>query len=157
MARIFALTAAAGALAAGLSMGTAWAGGPDGTDDGSPGPPGSYGGLFSAVGSGTFEDPADGPGRNNVEVGYNAYGNTAAEAEANLVAECQADGGRDCSADQVTNDNVCIVSVIDNPTYVIAGGAGPTVEAARLDAMARAAANGTPMSPGAQVLISDCP
>ena len=148
---------AAGVTAVGISIGIAWAGGPGGTVDDSPGPPGSYGGMFSAVGSGTFENFADGVGRYNVEVGYNAYGNTAAEAEAGVVGQCQAEGGVSCSADMVTNDNLCIVSLADDTTDVNAGGAGPTVEAARQDAIARAAANGTPVSPQAVVLIADCP
>lgn len=148
---------AAGVTAAGISIGVAWAGGPGGTVDDSPGPPGSYGGMFSAVGSGTFENFADGVGRYNVEVGYNAYGNTAAEAEAGVVGQCQAEGGVSCSADMVTNDNLCIAVVVDINTRVDVGGAGPTVEAARLNAVERAAANGTPVSPNSPVLISDCP
>ena len=146
-----------GLAAVGISMGTAWAGGPPGVVDDTPGPPGSYGGMFAAVGSGTFEDFTDGVGGRNVEVGYDAFGNTAEEATANLVGQCQADGGVNCSADMVTNDNLCIVSVADGRTNVNAGGAGPTIEAARLDAIARAAGSNLPMSPEAVVLISDCP
>ena len=158
MRRIGWATAITAAVAvAGVSIATAWAGGPGGTVDDSPGPPGSYGGMFSAVGSGTFEDFTDGVGKLNVEVGYNAYGDTAAEAESTLVGQCQADGGQNCSADMVTNDNLCIVSVADERTRIDVGGAGPTVEAARLDAIARAAANGTPISPTSPILISDCP
>ena len=148
-----AMAVIAGVIAAGISMGTAWAGGPDGEVDDTPGPPGSYGGMFAAVGSGTFEDP----GGRNIEVGYDAFGNTAEEAATSLVAECVADGGQNCSADMVTNDNLCIVSAMDDVTRIDVGGAGPTIEAARLDALARAAANGTPVSPNARVLISDCP
>lgn len=150
----WAAAVAAGVSAAGISFGIAWAGGPGGTVDDSPGPPGSYGGMFSAVGSGTFVDPSN---QDSVEVGYNAYGNTEAEAESSLIGQCVADGGQNCSADMVTNDNLCIVSLADDTTDVNAGGAGPTVEAARQDAIARAAANGTPVSPQAVVLISDCP
>lgn len=146
-----------GLAAVGISMGTAWAGGPPGVVDDTPGPPGSYGGMFAAVGSGTFEDFTDGVGGRNVEVGYDAFGNTAEEATANLVGQCLADGGVNCSADMVTNDNLCIVSVADGRTNVNAGGAGPTIEAARLDAIARAAGSNLPMSPEAVVLISDCP
>ena len=54
-------------------------------------------------------------------------------------------GGIDCTADEVTNDKLCIVSVADDATDVVAGGAGDTVEAARQDAIAQAAANGTPL------------
>jgi hypothetical protein len=147
------LAAAAAVIAAGISTGTAWAGGPTGPVDDSPGPPGSYGEMFSAVGSGTFVDPNG----QNVEVGYNEYGNTAAEAERNVVGQCLADGGQNCSSDIVTNDNLCIVTVVDGRTNINAGGAGPTVEAARQDALARAAASNMPMSPDSVVLISDCP
>lgn len=150
----WAAAVAAGASAAGISFGIAWAGGPGGTVDDSPGPPGSYGGMFSAVGSGTFVDPSD---QDSVEVGYNAYGNTEAEAESSLIGQCVADGGQNCSADMVTNDNLCIAVVVDINTRVDVGGAGPTVEAARLNAVDRAAANGTPVSPNSPVLISDCP
>ena len=146
-----------GLAAVGISMGTAWAGGPPGVVDDTPGPPGSYGGMFAAVGSGTFEDFVDGVGGRNVEVGYDAFGNTAEETTASLVGQCQADGGVNCSADMVTNDDLCIVSVADGRTNVNSGGAGPTIEAARLDAIARAAGSNLPMSPQAVVLISNCP
>ena len=136
---------AAGAIAAGISIGNAWAGGPGGvTDD-----------QFSAVGSGTFADAQNDGG--SVEVGFSALGATAGEASAAVIAACQADGGQDCTSDMVTNDNLCIVSVGDEVTDVVAGGAGVSVEAARQDAIGRAAANNTPMSPGALVVISVCP
>lgn len=147
----------AGVGVAGISLGTAWAGGPPGVVDDTPGPPGSYGGMFAAVGSGTFTDPSDPTGRRSVEVGYDAFGNTAEETTSSLVAQCEADGGQSCSADMVTNDNICIVVVADESTKIDVGGGGPTVEAARLDAINRAAANGTPINPAAPVLISDCP
>lgn len=154
--RVF-TAAAVGFAALGISIGTAWAGGPPGVTDDTPGPPGSYGGMFAAVGSGTFEDFSDGVGTRMVEVGYDAFGNTAEEATSSLVGQCQAEGGVNCSADMVTNDNLCIVSVADGRTNVNAGGAGPTIEAARLDAIARAAASNMPMSPESVVLISNCP
>jgi hypothetical protein len=154
MARTALVSAAAVAAAATLTAGIAWAGGPPGVVDDSPGPPGSYGGMFAAVGSGTFVDPSN---QDSVEVGYNAYGNTEAEAESSLIGQCVADGGQNCSADMVTNDNLCIAVVVDINTRVDVGGAGPTVEAARLNAVDRAAANGTPVSPDSPVLISDCP
>jgi len=136
---------AVGALAAGISVGNAWAGGPGGvTDD-----------QFSAVGSGTFADAQNDGG--SVEVGFSALGATAGEASAAVIAACQADGGQDCTSDMVTNDNLCIVSVGDDVTDVVAGGAGVSVEAARQDAIGRAAATNTPMSPGALVVISVCP
>lgn len=160
MAGIRVVTAIAGVLiAAAITAPTAVAGGPGGqVDDTTPGPPGSYGGMFVAVGSGTFEDSAAEatPGR-YVEVGYDAFGHTAAEASSNLVSTCEAEGGQNCTADMVTNDNVCIVSVGDGRTNVNSGGAGPNIEAARQDAIARAAANGLPMSPESAVLISNCP
>lgn len=148
---------AAGVGVVGISVGTAWAGGPPGDVDDTPGPPGSYGGMFAAVGSGTFLDPADPTGKRSVEVGYDAFGNTAEETAASLVAQCQADGGQSCSTDMVTNDNLCIVVVADEMTRLDVGGAGTTVEAARLDAINRAAANGTPINPASPILISDCP
>jgi hypothetical protein len=109
--------------------------------------------MFSALGSGTFKD-ANGQ---TIEVGYNAYGETAAQAQTNVVTQCRAEGGENCSSDIVTNDNLCIVSIVDGRTNINAGGAGPTVEAARQDALARAAASNMPMSPDSVVLISDCP
>ncbi len=139
---------AAGVVAGGFSTGTAWAGGPEG---------GAPNDLFEAVGSGTFDDTRDGPGGASTEVGFRATGATAGQASAAVVAACQAAGGVDCTSDEVTNDNLCIVSVFDPGTNVDAGGAGPTVEAARQDAIQRAAANNTPMSPAAAVLISACP
>ena len=140
----------AGVLAAAFSTGTAWAGGPEGA-------PESPNDLFEAVGSGTFDDTRDGPGGASAEVGFRATGASADEASAAVVAACTAAGGVDCTSDEVTNDNVCIVSVFDPGTSVDAGGAGPTVEAAREDAIQRAAANNTPMSAAAAVLISACP
>ncbi len=151
--RTLTAAAAAAVIAAGITTGTAWAGGPTGPVDDSPGPPGSYGGMFSALGSGTFVDPNG----QNVEVGYNGYGATAAEAQGNVVSQCLAEGGQNCSSDIVTNDNLCIVSIVDGRTNVNSGGAGPTVEAARQDALSRAAASNMPMSPESGVLISDCP
>ena len=141
-----------------LASGTAWAGGPGEPVDNTPGPPGSYGGMFAAVGSGTFANiNADGVQVGNVEVGYDAFGNTAEEAVNSLVGMCEAEGGQNCSADMVTNDNLCIASIADGRDNVNSGGAGPTIEAARLDAIARAAASNLPMSPDSVVLIADCP
>ena len=57
----------------------------------------------------------------------------------------------------MSNDNLCIASVADDTNDVVAGGAGVTVEAARLDAVARAAANNTPLGPNSFVVISACP
>ena len=66
-------------------------------------------------------------------------------------------GGQNCTSDEVTNDNLCIVSVADAGNEVVAGGAGATVEAARDDAFQRAAANGTPLlDRPPPIVISDC-
>lgn len=73
-----------------------------------------------------------------------------------LIAQCQSAGGQECTSDEVTNDNLCIVSVGDDSNEIVAGGAGVTVEAARDDAFQRAAANGTPLGPTAAIVISDC-
>jgi hypothetical protein len=70
--------------------------------------------------------------------------------------QCQGAGGQECTSDEVTNDNLCIVSVADDGNDVVVGGAGVTVEAARDDAFARAAVNGTPLGPTAAIVISDC-
>lgn len=142
---------ASGGIASAVAAGTAWAGGPGGSVEDTPAD------LFAAVGSGTFEDLQDGAGGNGFEVGFTATGPTAEAAQASVIAACQAAGGVDCTADEYTNDNLCIVSVFDPVGHVVAGGAGPTVEAARLDAIGRAAASGTPLPADADVLISSCP
>ena len=100
-----------------------------------------------AVGTGVFVDEL---------VGFRATGPTNEEASARVIAQCQSAGGQECTSDEVTNDNLCIVSVADDGNDVVAGGAGATVDAARGDALQRAAANGTPLSPAAVVVISDC-
>jgi hypothetical protein len=133
--------AAAGVVAAGISMSTAWAGGPGGVVEDPED-------IYEAVGTGTFLDSM---------AGFKASGDTAEEASAAVIAACQAAGGQDCTADEYTNDNLCIVSAADDVSDVVAGGAGPTVEAAQADAVARAAANGTPFTGNAVVVISDCP
>lgn len=130
---------AAGVIVAGASIGTAWAGGPSGTVEPD---------ISAAVGSGAFAGEL---------VGFVATGATNDEASARVIAACQAAGGVDCTADEVTNDNLCIVSVVDDETDVVAGGAGPTIEAAQADALARAAAAGTPEGVGATILVSSCP
>jgi len=148
--RLVSLIMAAGLITAGVVTGTAWAGGPGGTVEDPQD-------IFEAVGTGTFEDLQDGVGGLNAEVGFTATGDTADEAAAAVIAACQAAGGVECTSDEVTNDNLCIVSVADDATNVVAGGAGATVELARQDAFAQAAANNTPMSPAAVVVVSDCP
>lgn len=136
--RRVAALAAVTLVAVGISTSTAWAGGPDGAVDAD---------ISVAVGTGVFVDGL---------VGFRATGATNEEASARVIAQCQGAGGQDCTSDEVTNDNLCIVSVADSNTEVVAGGAGTTVDAARDDAGRRAAANGTPLGPGAAIVISDC-
>lgn len=139
--RLISAIVATGVVAAGLSAGIAWAGGPGGVvEDTSD--------ISEAVGTGAFL---------GVLEGFHAFGATNEEASANVIAACEAAGGIDCTADEVTNDKLCIVSVADDATDVVAGGAGVTVEAARQDAIARAAANGTPLTSTAGIVISACP
>jgi uncharacterized protein YgbK (DUF1537 family) len=130
---------AAGVVAGGVSTGIAWAGGPGGTVEAD---------TSVAVGTGLF---------NNSIVGFTATGATNDEAAAKVIAACQAAGGVDCTADEVTNDNLCIAAVASDLTDIVAGGAGPTVEAARQDALNKAMANGTPEGPDAVVVVSVCP
>ena len=94
---------AAGVVAAGFSTGTAWASGPEG---------GAPNDLFEAVGSGTFDDtrtvravPAPKSasarrGHRRPGVGGGGRGMSGRR-------------GVDCTSDEVTNDNLCIVSVFD--------------------------------------------
>ncbi len=132
---------AAGVILAGISAGTAWAGGPSGTVEN------PYH-ISEAVGTGVVQGAL---------VGFRATGETNDEASASMVAACQGAGGQDCTVDVVTNDDLCIAAVSDVGADIVAGGAGATVEAARADAMARAAANNTPLPPNATVVIWACP
>jgi len=138
--RLVTVIVAAGVLAVGVPAGIAWAGGPGGTveDD--------Y--TSQAVGTGTFIGEID---------GFTALGRTNEEASAAVLAQCNALGGVDCSVEEVTNDNLCIVSAGDPYPGVVSGGAGPTVEAAFADAAARAATTDVPFGPEAVVIISACP
>jgi len=139
--RLVSTIAAAGVIAAGLSTGTAWAGGPGGVIE-------NVEDMSVAVGTGVFE---------NDLVGFVAYGDTNEEARANVMAQCQGAGGMECTSDQATNDDYCIVSVADPSNYVVSGGEGVTVSAALQDAMQDAAARGMPMAASdAVVVISDC-
>jgi hypothetical protein len=140
---------AAALIAGSISTGIAWAGGPGGAVEDPED-------IFAAVGTGTFEDFSDGPNGLSGEAGFTATGDTAEEASA-VIAQCQAAGGVDCTADEVTNDNLCIVSVGSSTAGVVAGGAGVTVDAARQDAINKAAANNTPLGADAVVIISACP
>lgn len=139
--RLVSSIVAAGVVAAGISVGTAWAGGPPGTG-------GDAEDVSVAVGTGEFQGAL---------AGFTATGDSNDEASAAVIAACQQAGGVECTSDEVTNDNLCIVSVAANGSGVVAGGAGATVEAARADAFNRAAGNNTPLDPSAQVVVSACP
>ena len=133
---------AGGVIAAGISAGVpAWAGGPDGDVEDSND-------ISAAVGTGVFVGDL---------VGFQASGATDDEASANVIAACKRAGGQECTSDEVTNDNLCIVSVADNISDVVAGGAGATIEAAREDAFGRAATNNTPLPQTATTIVSACP
>ena len=139
--RLLSGIAAAGVIAAGISTGTAWAGGPGGVVE-------NVDMMSVSVGTGVFMDAL---------VGFVARGATNEEAMANVIAQCQAAGGVECTSDEVTNDDLCIVSVADPLDNEVAGGAGVTVEAAVEDAIQRAAANNMPIPPSdAVVVVSDC-
>ncbi len=138
--RLIAPLVAVAVIAVGISAGNAWADGPGGVVEESND-------ISVAVGTGVFIDGL---------VGFRASGATNDEASARVIAQCQGAGGQECTSDEVTNDNLCIVSVADDGNDVVAGGAGVTVEAARDDAFARAAGNGTPLGPTAAIVISDC-
>ena len=138
--RLVAPLVIAGVIAAAMSTSTASAGGPGGANENSTD-------ISVAVGTGVFIDDL---------VGFKATGATNDEASARVIAQCQSAGGQECTSDEVTNDNLCIVSVADDSNEVVAGGAGATTEAAREDAYRRAAANGTPLGPDALIVISDC-
>lgn len=139
--RLVSAIVAAGFLAVGIPSGIAWAGGPGGTVEDPED-------ISVAVGTGAFTGELD---------GFTGTGDTNDEASASVLAQCNAAGGVDCTVDEVTNDNLCIVSLADDVSDVVAGGAGPTVEAAAADAVARAAANGTPFGPNPSVVVSACP
>ena len=138
--RLVSAIVAAGAIAIGVPAGIAWAGGPGGTVEDND--------ISQAVGTGTFIGEID---------GFTAVAPTNEEASAEVLAACNAAGGVDCSVEEVTNDNLCIVDVGDPDSGVVSGGAGPTIEAAVADATARAAAANTPFGPNMTVIISACP
>ena len=124
-----------------VSASPAWAGGPDGVvEDGN---------ISRAVGSGLS---------NGTLVGFTASGATNDAASAALIALCQNSGAQQCSSDEVTNDVFCVVSVgADNGTGIVAGGAGPTVDAARDDAFRNVGRANLVLDPAARVLASSCP
>jgi hypothetical protein len=138
--RLVTAIVAAGVIAAGVPAGVAWAGGPDGAVEDTD--------ISQAVGTGTFIGEID---------GFTALAPTNEEAAAAVLAQCNAAGGVDCSVEEVTNDNLCIVDMGDPDTGVVSGGAGPTIQAAVADATARAATSGQPFGPNAVVIISACP
>lgn len=132
----------AGVVAATVWAGSAWAGGPGGVVE-------DAGDISQAVGSGVF---------NGALIGFTATGPTNEAASAAVISMCQQAGAQDCSRDEVTNDDLCVVSVgSGDGSGIVAGGAGPTVEAARDDAFRHAQDANAPLDPGAQVLVSACP
>ncbi len=140
--RRYVAVVAVGVVAATVWAGSAWAGGPDGVVE-------DVGDISVAVGSGVLDAAL---------VGFTASGPTNAAASTAVIAACQQAGAQDCSRGEVTNDNLCIVSVgADDGSGIVAGGAGPTVEAARDDAFAHAQQADAPLDPGARVLASACP
>lgn len=134
---IFAL----GVVVATISAGSAWAGGPDGAVEGG-------GDISQAVGSGVLHGTL---------VGFAATGPTNEAASAAVVAVCQQAGADECTRDEVTNDDLCVVSVGEDSSGVVAGGAGPTVEGARDDAFRHSVDAGAALTQDARVLVSACP
>lgn len=141
-ARTASVIFAGGVVTATLSMGTAWAGGPGGVVDDSADD------IYQALSSGYVGDSL---------VGFAATGDTEEEAEQAAIAACTQAGGTDCTADVSTNDAVCLVTVGDDDTGVVSGGAGVTVEAAREDAFVHARDFDTPLDANARTLASACP
>lgn len=136
----FLAIAATGAVAVTIWAGSAWADGPGGVIDAD---------MSVAVGSGVIDVTL---------VGFTATGPTNEAATAAVIAACQQAGAADCSREEVTNDNLCVVSVgADDGSGVVAGGAGPTVEAARDDAFQHALEANAPLDAGARILASACP
>lgn len=133
--------ALAAAFVALVTAAPASAGGPDGVvEDGN---------ISRAVGSGLS---------GGTLVGFTATGPTNDAASAALVAACQGAGAQQCSSDEVTNDVFCVVSVgADDGTGIVAGGAGPTVDAARDDAFRNVGRANLVLNPAARVLASSCP
>ncbi len=135
------MLAAVGVIVATFSAGTAWAGGPDGAVEGGDD-------ISQAVGSGVL---------NGTLAGFAASGSTNDAASTAVIAVCQQAGAEECSRDEVTNDDLCVVSVGEDSSGVVAGGAGSTVEAARDDAFRHSVDASAALTPGARVLVSACP
>jgi hypothetical protein len=149
-ARVSSTMCALGIVVATFSVGSAWADGPDGVVEGGDD-------ISQAVGSGVL---------NGTLAGFSATGPTNAAASAAVIVACQQAGAQDCSSDEVTNTDLCVVSVgADDDSGVVAGGAGPTVEAARDDAFRHAEDANAALGPDAnvalasdaRVLVSACP
>jgi hypothetical protein len=141
LARMTPAIFAVGVVVATFSGGSAWAGGPGGVVEGD--------GEFSqAVGSGVL---------NETLAGFAATGPSNEAASAAVIAACEQAGAEECSRDEVTNDNLCVVSVGEDSSGVVAGGAGPTVEAARDDAFRHSVDAGAALTQDARILVSACP
>ena len=139
--RLVSAIMAAGVITAGISTGTAWAGGPGGAVE-------NVDQMSAAVGTGVFIDEL---------AGFLALGNTNEEAMANVVAQCEAAGGMACSSDMATNVDNCIGAFADPVNFVAGGGAGATIEEARQNAIQRAIdANMAVSAPDVFVVIADC-
>ena len=92
------------------------------------------------------------------EHGIERYGDLVPATLPALIAACQGAGAQQCSSDEVTNDVFCVVSVgADDGTGIVAGGAGPTVDAARDDAFRNVGRANLVLNPAARVLASSCP
>ncbi len=140
---VFAVFAAgvvtAGTITATISASLAWADGPGGEVE-----PGV---MSRAVGSGVLD---------GVLLGYTASGATNDEAEAAVIAVCQGAGADQCTSDEVTNADVCVVSVGEDDSGLVAGGAGHTIEDAFANAVYNASEFDQVLDPTGRVLISSC-
>ena len=132
---------AVGVVVATFSSGSAWAGGPSGAVENSVD-------YSQAVGSGVIDGSL---------VGFSATGPTNEAASAAVIAVCNQAGGEECTRDEVTNDALCVVSVGEDSSGVVAGGAGPTVDAAREDAFRHSVDADAALTQDARVLVSACP
>ncbi|MFZ0834519.1 MAG: hypothetical protein WAM92_15855 [Mycobacterium sp.] len=129
----------AGAIAATISTSPAWADGPGGEVE-----PGV---MSRAVGSGVID---------GMLVGYMASGATNDEAEAAVIAVCEGAGADQCTSDEVTNADVCVVSIGEDDSGLVAGGAGHTIEEAFSNAVYNAAEFDQVLHQTGRILISSC-
>lgn len=132
---------AVGVVVATSSAGSAWAGGPGGAVE-------NIDDYSQAVGSGVL---------NGSLVGFSATGPTNEAASSAVIAACDQAGAGECTRDEVTNDALCVVSVGEDSSGVVAGGAGPTVDAAREDAFRHSIDADAALTQDARVLVSACP